>query len=174
MTDRRRLIVIRHAKAEPFASTDHERRLTDRGRDAARDLGEHLRDRGIRPDYAVVSSAARTRDTWAAISEVLEEAGATPGPVSFDDTVFTGSPDVVMEALRAVPEDARTVVFLGHNPTAAYLCHLLDDGAGDPASVSGLLQGFPPGALCLLEVAVTWTDLGAETGRVVGYHVGAG
>ncbi len=160
---------MRHAKAEPFAETDHARRLTDRGIAAARDVGAHLRDSGIRPDFVLVSSAERTRDTWAAVSEL---AGAGSAEVRLDDAVFTGSPDVVLEALRAAPADAGTVMFVGHNPTAAYLCHLLDDGEGEPAAVSGLLEGFPPGAVAVMEIGVPWSELGPETGRVVGYYVG--
>ena len=160
---------MRHAKAEPFAETDHARRLTDRGVAAARDVGAHLRDSGIRPDFVLVSSAERTRDTWAEVSEL---AGAGSAEVRLDDAVFTGSPDVVLEALRAAPADAGTVMFVGHNPTAAYLCHLLDDGEGEPAAVSGLLEGFPPGAVAVMEIGVPWSELGPETGRVVGYYVG--
>ena len=160
---------MRHAKAEPFAETDHARRLTDRGVAAARDVGAHLRDSGIRPDFVLVSSAERTRDTWAAVSEL---AGAGSAEVRLDDAVFTGSPDVVLEALRAAPADAGTVMFVGHNPTAAYLCHLLDDGEGEPVAVSGLLEGFPPGAVAVMEIGVPWSELGPETGRVVGYYVG--
>jgi len=161
---------MRHAKAEPFASTDHERRLTDKGRSSARDAGVHLHEQGLEPDYAVVSSAVRTRETWDAVAESFD--GKTQ--VSFDEAVFTGSPDVVLETLRAVPEDARTVLFIGHNPTAAYLCHLLDDGEGDPDALSGLLRGFPPGALTVLELTERWCCLAAETGRVVDYYVGRG
>ena len=170
MTDLRRLIVLRHAKAEPFAATDHERRLTDRGRESARDVGRFLRDSGLLPDFALVSSAVRTRETWQA---VVEAADAGDVPVAYDDAVFTGSPDLVLEALRGVPQDASTVIFVGHNPTAAYLCLLLDDGQGDATAVSGLLQGFPPAALAVLELDVPWVDLGAEAGRLVRYHVGA-
>jgi len=160
---------MRHAKAEPFAETDHARRLTDRGVAAARDVGAHLRDSGIRPDFVLVSSAERTRDTWAAVSEL---AGAGSAEVRLDDAVFTGSPDVVLEALQAAPAEAATVMFVGHNPTAAYLCHLLDDGEGEPVAVSGLLEGFPPGAVAVMEIGVPWSELGPETGRVVGYYVG--
>lgn len=169
MTDRRRLIVMRHAKAEPFAATDQARRLTDRGLAAARDVGTHLRDQRLQPDYALVSSAVRTRETWDAVAEA---GGLTGCEVSFDDTLFTGSADVVVEALLAAPAEARTVMFVGHNPTAAYLCHLLDDSEGNPDAVSGLLQGFPPAAVAVLEVGVAWSDLAAETGRVVDYYVG--
>ena len=170
MADRRRLIVIRHAKAEPFASTDHERRLTDRGRAAAHDAGAHLRQEGLLPDYAVVSSATRTRETWDAVAEET----ATTCDVSYDDAVFSGSPDVVMEALSHVPSGCTTVAFVGHNPTAAYLCHHLDDGEGDPAALSGLLKGFPPAALTVLDVSVPWDRLEAESARLVGFYVGQG
>ena len=167
MTDRRRLIVMRHAKAEPFASSDHARTLTDRGLAGARAAGAHLRELGFAPDHAVVSSAVRTRQTW---DVVVETAGFADVEVSFDDAVFSGSPDVVLEALRAAPADAGTLMFVGHNPTAGFLVHFLDDGEGDPAALSDLLHGFPPGALALLDVGVPWADLGAETARVVSFH----
>ena len=167
MTDRRRLIVMRHAKAEPFASSDPARTLTDRGLAAARDAGEHLRKQGVAPDYAVVSSAVRTRQTWDA---VVEAAGLADCEVSFDDAVFSGSPDVVLEALRAAPADAGTVMFVGHNPTAGFLGHFLDDGEGDSDALSELLSGFPPGAVALLDVGVPWADLGPETARVVKFQ----
>ena len=161
---------MRHAKAEPFASTDHARPLTERGRASARDAGRHLRETGALPDHAVVSSALRTRETW---DEVQNAAGLVDCPVSFEDTLFTGSADLVIEALRAVPQDAATVLFVGHNPTAADVCHQLDDGEGDPPATAGLLQGFPPGALAVLEVGVPWADLAVETGRVVDHYVGS-
>ena len=167
MTDRRRLIVMRHAKAEPFASSDHARTLTDRGLAGARAAGAHLRELGVAPDYAVVSSALRTRQTWDAVVEV---AGFTDSEVSFDDAGFSGSPDVVLEALRAAPADVGTVMFVGHNPTAGFLVHFLDDGEGDPAALSELLHGFPPGAVALLDVGVAWAELGPETARVVDFH----
>ena len=171
MTDRRRLIVMRHAKAEPFAPSDHARPLTDRGLASARDAGSHLRDWGLAPDYAVVSSALRTRQTWDAL---VETAAIVHCTVRFDDAVFTGSPDVVLEALRAVPEDATLVIFVGHNPTAAFVAHHLDDGEGDPEEVSELFKGFPPGAMAVLEVRVPWAELAAETASVTGFYVGVG
>ena len=169
MSSGRRLLVLRHAKAEPFAESDHSRRLTERGRQSAHDVGRHLRERDLLPDYALVSTATRTRETWA---EVAEGAGASATRVSFDDALFAGSADAALDALRAAPEDASTVLYVGHNPTAEYFCHLLDDGEGDPSAVSEMLHGFPPAALAVLEVAVPWTDLAAETGRIVGYYVG--
>jgi len=160
---------MRHAKAEPFAPSDHARTLIDRGVASARDVGVHLREIGVLPDHALVSTAVRTRQTWDAL---VEGAGLTGCEVAFEDAVYTGSPDVVIDELRGVPEDAATVAFVGHNPTASYLCHLLDDGEGDAEAISGLLRGFPPAAVAVIEIGVPWAELAAETGRVVGYYVG--
>jgi phosphohistidine phosphatase len=160
---------MRHAKAETFAATDQERPLTDRG--AAADVGTHLRREGLLPDRAVVSSAVRTRQTWDAVAEAADVADC---PVSFDETLFTGSFERVLETLQQLPGEAATVLFVGHNPTAGYLCHFLDDGEGDPAALSALLQGFPPAAVAVLELTVPWSGLAAETGRVAGYYVGRG
>jgi phosphohistidine phosphatase len=61
------------------------------------------------------------------------------------------------------------VIFIGHNPPAAYLVHLLDDGEGDPEAVGGMLRGFPPGALVVFEVPGCWSELSPESARVVDF-----
>ncbi len=163
----RRLIVMRHAKAEPFAASDQARELTDRGRAQAAAAGAHLAGNRMVPDYVVLSPAARAAGTW---EEVARATGAL-AEVDEVPAVYTGSPEVVLETLSLAPADAATVMFVGHNPTASYLCHVLDDGDGDPTALRGLLQGFPPGALAVFEVRVPWSDVGPETGRVVDFFV---
>ena len=165
MTEQRRLVVMRHAKAEPYASTDHERRLTDRGRAQARAAGVRLRELGLVPDHAIVSTAERTVMTWA---EVADATGSMVGP-QLDAAVYTGGVDVLLETIQTAPDEAAAVMFIGHNPAAAYLSHLLDDGEGDPDAVGGMLRGFPPGALVVFEVVGCWSELGAESARVVGF-----
>lgn len=169
MTEQRRLVVMRHAKAEPYASTDHARRLTDRGRAEARAAGTRLRELGLVPDHAIVSTAERTRMTWC---EIAEATGSDVGP-QMDAAAYSGGVDVVLETIQTAPEQARVLLFVGHNPTAAYLCHLLDDGEGDPDAVSGMLHGFPTGAMVVFEVGGPWADLGAESARVVDFFAPA-
>ena len=52
---------MRHAKAEPYAASDYARELTARGRADANDAGAYLAAERVVPDYAVVSTAVRTR-----------------------------------------------------------------------------------------------------------------
>jgi phosphohistidine phosphatase len=165
----RRLVLVRHAKAEPFASSDRARRLTDRGRREAEAAAGYLREHGVVPDHAVVSSSVRTRDTWL----TMEQALSSGADVAYDDAVYSGSTDVVLEALRVVPDCAVTVVFVGHQPTVGYVAHLLDDGEGDPAALHAMLHGFPTASLAVFDVAVPWTELGDETGRLVDFRPGS-
>lgn len=162
MGTRRRLIVMRHAKAEPYAETDHDRALARRGRADAAGAGEFLRDIEALPEVALVSSALRTRQTW---EEVAGAAGLALD-ADLDEALYNGGPDAVLERLQALPGHVETVLFVGHNPTAAYLVHLLDDGAGDPVALSEMARGFPPGAVAVLDLEVDWAELTEGSGRV--------
>jgi phosphohistidine phosphatase len=161
---------MRHAKAEPYASSDHARRLTERGRRDSAAAGRHLVTAGLLPDHAVVSGAARARETW---DEMTAAAGHRV-EAQYDEAVYAGGPDAVLEVLHAVPADVGTLLFIGHNPTVSALAHLLDDGRGEPEAVTGLLGGFPPGAMVALELTVPWGDLEPETARVVDFFAPAG
>jgi phosphohistidine phosphatase len=168
VTPPRRLVLVRHAKAEPFASTDQARDLTDRGRRDARAAGSYLREVSVVADHAVVSISQRTRATW----EEMEKEMASGAEAVFDESVYAGSTDVVLEALRLVPDAARVVLFVGHQPSIGSLAHLLDDGDGDPGALHSMLHGFPTSSLAVFELEVPWQDLGPETGRLVDFRPG--
>lgn len=161
-------MLVRHAKAEPFASTDLDRELTDRGRQQAERAGAYLLDHGVVPDHALVSPSARTRATW----DVMEEAMRSGAGVVYDDDVYSGSTDVVLDVLRAVPEAAQVVLLVGHQPAVGYLAHMLDDGQGEATALHAMLHGFPTGSMAVFEVEAPWADLGAETGRLADFHTG--
>ena len=170
MTTPRRLVVMRHAKAEGYAATDHDRRLTERGHRDAADAGRFLADLGVVPDHVLVSSATRTQETWA---EVHAECGGEPS-VDVTRALYGAGPEDVLEAVRSVPHEAGTVMFVGHNPTAATVAYLLDDGKGDAGATEVLLEGFPTSALAVFEVEDPWTGVGGGVGRLTHAHVGRG
>ena len=66
------------------------------------------------------------------------------------------------------------MLYVGHNPTAASLAHLLDDGDPDPDAFRAMSAGFPTAALAVLEVPVPWAELAAATGHLIAFHVGKG
>ena len=161
---------MRHGKAEAFAAEDHRRLLTERGALEARAAGEWLASRGLVPTHALVSSAQRAQDTWASLTG---PAGTTVAPV-VSDAIYTAGPDNALDLLRSTPDDAEVVLYVGHNPTAASLAHLLDDGDPDPASFREMSAGFATSAMAVLDVRVPWAELDAATGRLVGFYPGHG
>ncbi|MCW2818104.1 MAG: Phosphoglycerate mutase [Marmoricola sp.] len=161
-------MVMRHGRAEPYGDEDHRRLLTERGEREARAAGEWLAAQGLLPDHALVSSAARTRATWA---QLAAASGSRVQP-DFSDEAYAADADTATDLLRAVPPEAGTVLYLGHNPTAASLAVLLDSGDPEPDAFRVVGGGLPTGALAVLEVTVPWSELDTGTSRLVQAHVG--
>jgi phosphohistidine phosphatase len=161
---------MRHGKAEAFATEDHRRRLTERGRREATAAGEWLAEQGIIPTDAFVSSATRTRQTWKA----LVAGNGTPAEARVEDAVYSADADSALDVLRQARPEAEVVLYVGHNPTAASLAHLLDDGDPEPEAFRAMSAGFPTAAIAVLEVAVPWSELDTATGHLVAFHVGQG
>lgn len=110
-----RLILTRHAKSEwnnPFDS-DHQRPLNARGRRSAPLIGRWLAARGFLPQEALVSDAARTRETWTLLSAELPDA---PAP-KFDAILYHAPPATMRAVLRAARQPC--VIMIGHNPGIA-------------------------------------------------------
>lgn len=166
----RRLIVMRHAKAGPYTKTDHERPLTERGARDAQAAGEWLAGQGLAPDFALVSSAVRTRETWA---QVVSGSGSK-GDAVFTDALYAAGPQTVIDTVREAPEEAELVIFIGHNPTVENTVHLLSDGAGDPETLELLGQGYPTSALTVFDVEVPWNEIGPDAGQATAFHIGRG
>jgi phosphohistidine phosphatase len=160
--------MMRHAKAESWGASDQERHLTEQGRAAAAAAGRWLAEQGIIPDHALVSSATRTQETWDAVSA---EAGWSLAPV-FDDGLYSAGPETVLDLMREVPTQARSLFVLGHNPTVAYLAQMLDDGEGDPAASADMAGGYPACALTVLTFNGSWSDLAMASATLTAFHVG--
>jgi phosphohistidine phosphatase len=163
----RLLVVVRHAKAEQFAPSDVERVLSVRGRADGHALGQWLAERGIAPDVAYVSYAARTRETWDAVSA---GAGWDLAP-TIDGSLYGTDENGVLELVHATPAEAGTVVVVGHNPTMAMLVQLLDDGDG-AASGEVQLGTFPTAAAAVFAIDGQWDDATPAGCRLQAHHVG--
>lgn len=161
-------MVMRHAKAEQVGPTDFERALAPRGVADAEAAGAWLADLGLDPDFALVSAARRTRETWAAVAA---GAGWSLAP-TLDEGLYSAGPETALDLLRALPDSVTSVVVVGHNPTMAYLASMLDDGTGDPEHGNALASGFPTSALAVLTFPTPWPDLHSAT--LSAFHVARG
>ncbi|HEV3328526.1 MAG TPA: histidine phosphatase family protein [Acidimicrobiales bacterium] len=141
----RRLVVVRHAKAQRASPRgDHGRELAPRGRAQATALRSWTEDGGPLADVrgtVVVSDSARTLETFE-----LALAG-TPVCVRavVDPALYNGVRDVdtagVLRSLADADPGEGDLVLVGHNPTVVYL---VADLADDPRAADRALQGgFP-------------------------------
>jgi phosphohistidine phosphatase len=159
---------MRHASAESAAASDEERELTPGGRGDAAEAGAWLSEGGYAVDRALVSTARRTRQTWAALAG---GAGITVEAVH-DGVLYTGGPESVHDLIRKTPDDSGSLLVIGHNPTMAYLAQLLDDGEGDLDAVAAMAGGFPPCAVAVYAVPESWGSLDVGRARLIAFHVG--
>ena len=166
MEKQRLLVVVRHAKAQQFAASDIERVLTPRGRADAVALGEWLAASGVRPDVAYVSAAARTRETWQCLAE-----GAGWGlEPQIEGQLYGTDEDGVLELVHGTPDEAGTVIVVGHNPTMAMLVQLLDDGAG-AATGAAELGTFPTSTAAVFATEGAWDEVAAMGCRMELFEV---
>lgn len=168
---RRRLVLVRHAKAEPTAPSDHGRVLATRGLADADRAGRWLREQGLDPDAALVSDALRAQQTF---EQVAVGAGWDLAP-ELSAGLYDAGPDTAFDLIRQTDPDVQTLVVIGHNPTMAYLAELVDDGDGDAGATTAMLtRGFPTSALAVFTVPGDWADLGPGTGRLEAFYAGDG
>jgi phosphohistidine phosphatase len=159
----RRLVLLRHAHAEPGAE-DAQRVLTEDGKDEARAIGRWLAEQNLVPDHVVISPARRAVETW-------ELAGQTSGvsdPV-LDPRVYDNTLDGVLAVIRDTPPEAQTLVLVGHNPAIQDLAAELDDGRGDARQREKMSRKFPPAAAAVFELGSDWSDTDRETGSLVAF-----
>src|SRR5690606_17851100 len=122
------LIVMRHGHAED-ADDDYARSLSAHGEQAAFIAGTNLHERGIQLDYVLSSSAPRAVNS--ARSAAL--ACQFSGEIVTHRQLYLASVDVHMRILQALPENASTVLLVGHNPGLSALVVQL---SGQPCTLS--------------------------------------
>lgn len=160
----RRLILMRHAKSDwdDPALSDHDRPLNTRGRKAAHALGRWLREQGLIPDVALVSTATRTRETW----DGLAAEWSAPPEASLLPELYNADPEAMLALLRKA--EAPVVLVLGHNPGLAELAHRLVAEAPDHPKFAR----YPTGATLVAEFDTdTWADIRPGLARALAFVV---
>lgn len=117
------LYVLRHAKSDWSASygADRDRPLNPRGIAAARVMGRLLAERRELPDRILCSSALRTRQTI----ELAVTAGNWNRTTILEPALYLAPPGSVIDLLREQPDDANSLLLVGHQPTCAALVRRL-------------------------------------------------
>lgn len=145
-----RLILLRHAKsAYPPGVADHDRPLNDRGRRNAQTIAPRLRqflpaDSSVQ---AVVSTAQRTQQTWAIVSEQLSI------PHWSDSSLYLAEPEAINEVASII--DADVGIIVGHNPGLELLALgcATAEAVTDQVTEVSLQEKFPTSAFAVIDSA---------------------
>jgi phosphohistidine phosphatase len=163
----RQLLLLRHAKSswDDPALSDHARPLNARGRRAAAAMAQAMRELGLAPDIVLVSSARRTLQTLESLTPFDDPALVEPM-----DALYLAPWRGLLAAIQEVPETARSLLLIGHNPG---LHELAMELAGAEAMRRGgstaqrLAEGYPTGALVEFSIANPWHLLEPGGGRLI-------
>lgn len=160
----RRLVLLRHAKAEHSGVADELRRLTSLGVRQAGGVGSTLRATGLLPERVLVSSAVRTQETWQHLAAELAD---DPEPeVVLSDELYGAHALEVVERVKATDARVRTLLVVGHEPAmSGAAAHLA--GSGSSSHLSQVRTGLSTGAYAVLEVVGPWADLEQMGARLV-------
>lgn len=154
----RALLLLRHAKSswdDPVLA-DFDRPLAKRGSEAAPCMAMEMAKRGWLPDFALVSPALRTRQTWELVAPELPRDIAA----SFDETIYEAPAKRILAAVRRTPREVGTLLVVGHNPGLEELASLLAAPGNAPEALEAMRRKFPTAALARLSCPGEWADLG--------------
>lgn len=168
----RTLVLLRHAKAEtPGEKPDFERELATVGETDADAAGSWLADEGLRPGLVLCSPATRTRQTWLGAAVALAQADPDAGSpeVHYEQGLYDGGRTEVVDLLRAVSDDIKVVLVVGHNPTMSDLSILLR-----PYDASGSFEGLKTAGMAVHKLDGSWSQVEPGALTLAALHTARG
>ncbi|MER5711044.1 MULTISPECIES: histidine phosphatase family protein [unclassified Streptomyces] len=161
----RRIVLLRHAKAEWSDESDHERPLAERGRADAPVAGRRLAGTGIGFDLALCSTAVRTRETWKLAVHELSERPRTV----YEDRLYEASLGELIALLNEVSEEVSDLLVIGHNPGMHALADALAGESDGDLLPRMNRSGFPTSAYAVLAFNGSWKSVEHGVGRLVDF-----
>ncbi|THA49240.1 histidine phosphatase family protein [Streptomyces sp. A1136] len=161
----RRIVLLRHAKAEWSDGTDHERPLAERGRHDAPAAGRKLAQTGIGFDLALCSTAARTRETWKLAVQALPHRPRT----TYEERLYDASLGRLIALLNETPDEVADLLVIGHNPGMHALADALSGTAQGDTLQRMSRSGFPTAALAVVSFTGTWKSVEHGVGTLLDF-----
>jgi phosphohistidine phosphatase len=169
----RRLMLLRHAKTENDAPSGHDqdRRLDDRGRLDAAEIGRWIGRHPPFPDAVLVSPAVRAHQTWELAWEAMKNEAPRP-QVEWLPELYGADPAQLLQIVRQVERmasaaDPKRLMLVGHNPGMHELALALA-GGGDATGRRELADNLPTSGLAVFDFAIEdWNDVAFRRGELV-------
>ena len=158
------LIVMRHAKAEPFnTSGDRDRSITDKGAKQARTVAEGLLDLDLEPQRIASSSALRAQQT---LERMLKVFGDGP-KVDYRQSLYDGGVQAVFDEITHTKNKTKILMILGHEPTVSISCQWLADSESDPALLDMLNIGLSTASVVVFGSKEPFSDWKVHTADLI-------
>ena len=161
------LFLMRHAKSswKDPSLDDFHRPLNKRGRTAAPLMARWMKQRGIRPELALVSSAKRTRETW----KLLKQERLKVNSVVTMKRLYLASSAELLQIIQGIDSEVQSLLLIGHNPGLHILLKSLL--TPEPKTVDpSVFTKFPTSAFAHLTFEVTnWSDVAPMGGNLYRY-----
>lgn len=165
------LVLLRHAKSSwGLDVDDHERPLSTRGKRDGLAVGEYLVKHRRESDIVYCSTAIRARQTWDRAVKV----GAHAGEVTYTDRIYEAFVPELIKVLRKTPEQASTVLMIGHSPGIPDLVEKLAVRKGNKDLWSKMDTKFPTSAFAIVEYDGKWEDLSGNSAQLINFVVARG
>ncbi|MEE1930641.1 histidine phosphatase family protein [Streptomyces sp. TRM 70351] len=161
----RRMVLLRHAKADWPEVADHERPLAERGRKDAPAAGDWLAAQGISPDLTLCSTATRARETWKLAVPQLPRRPRTV----YEERLYDASPGELIAVVNEVPDDVRELLLVAHNPGMQGLAEVLAGSADEEVGRRMAERGFPTSAMAVLTVPGPWKSVEPGAARLTDF-----
>jgi phosphohistidine phosphatase len=110
-----KLILLRHAEAEPYRADDFSRRLTEKGIAQAGHVGTYLAAHKLVPDLMLTSPVIRARETARIVVQKLQEASEDIDLTEVPWLACGMTPERAMEELAAYAK-CDCIIIVGHEP----------------------------------------------------------
>jgi phosphohistidine phosphatase len=164
----RRLMLLRHARTENDApgGRDQDRRLDDRGRADAAEIGGWMARHPPFPDAVLVSPALRSHQTWAIVWEAMKST-MPPPKVELVSELYGADPSALLQIIHAAAtDDPQRLLLVGHNPGLHELAFALT-GSGNAAARAALADNLPTSGLAVIDFDIAdWDDVSFRRGRL--------
>lgn len=163
------LHLLRHAKAVEGSpdGTDHARPLAKRGVAAVTVLAQHFKDSAFTVDRIFSSTSKRTRETYELLAPALSGAS-----IAYRDRLYLVDAADLMDFIHGLPDNATSVMLIGHNPAFHSVALMLAKGAarGHSEELTALREKFPTCAVCSLDFDIPhWRLVKAGGGTLTGF-----
>ena len=148
------LVLMRHAKSSYSGDlSDFDRSLNERGNRSATALGNWLRSNDLLPDFALVSAAKRTVETFDKLKINC--------PLEKKIKLYLAPSEEIFHQLRQV--NANRLLLICHNPgISEFSQEILSQWPIHPQ-----FESFPTCSTCVIDFDLTdWSSLKFESGKI--------